>query len=382
VGKVVRLGIVRDFRDENWPSMDLCADQLLAHLSKVQEIAPSNLETPFKRRFQRFPFLGRMNAAFNADRILNRHLVLPRSIQGRSSEFEFVHIVDHSYAHLVSAIPQGRAGVYCHDLDAFRSILEPNKDPRPRWFRSLARRTLRGLQNAGVVFHSTMEVRRQLIEANLIPSENLIHAPYGVADEFTPDAVQPVDAIDPGLPTGTFLLHVGSHSPRKRIDVLLDVFAAVRQRSSGLKLIQVGPPWDQHYVERLSRLGIGQDVFQFSGLKREQLAELYRRAAVVLVPSDAEGFGLPVIEGLACGAIVIASDLPVLREVGGDAVIYRPVANIVAWVDAITRTLTESGFTPPRDLRLSQAARYTWKEHARVIGETYLGLRDKVSATR
>jgi glycosyltransferase involved in cell wall biosynthesis len=160
--------------------------------------------------------------------------------------------------------------------------------------------------------------------------------------------------------------------------VLLDVFAVLRQRNPGLKLVQIGPSWNQNYFEQIRKLGIGWDVLQFTGLKREQLAELYRRAAVVLVPSEAEGFGLPVIEALACGAAVIASDLPVLREVGGDAVVYCPVANVPAWVDALTRALGDPGFTPPRNLRLSQAARYTWKEHARVIGEAYLGLMDRV----
>jgi glycosyltransferase involved in cell wall biosynthesis len=85
---------------------------------------------------------------------------------------------------------------------------------------------------------------------------------------------------------------------------------------------------------------------------------------------------LPLIESLACGATVIASDIPVLREVGGEAAIYRPVANVSDWVDAIMRTLSDPGFAPPRDLRLSQAARYTWKEHARVIGEAYLSLKE------
>ena len=142
-----------------------------------------------------------------------------------------------------------------------------------------------------------------------------------------------------------------------RIDVLLDVFAGVRERHPDVKLVQVGPPWNQQSLERINRLGIGRGILQFSGLMREQLAELYRRAAEVLVPSEAEGFGLPVIEALACGATVIASgDIPVLREVGGDATLYRPVGDISAWVDAITRTLTETGFAPPRDLRLSHAA--------------------------
>jgi glycosyltransferase involved in cell wall biosynthesis len=377
----LRLGVVRDFRAEKWPSMDLCADQLLANLTSVQNVISTDLETPFQCRFQRLPVLGRKNAAFNADRLVNRHLILPQYLKRHSTNFDFVHIIDHSYAHLVTAMPPGRTGVYCHDLDAFRSIVEPGKDSRPWWFRSLAKRTLRGLRKAAVVFYSTREVRQQLIDARLVPAEKLVHAPYGVAAEFTPDAPLPMSLPDPGLPAGRFLLHVGSHSPRKRIDVLLDVFAAVRERCPGVKLVQVGPLWNRGYIEQIGRLGIEREVLQFSGLKRDQLAELYRRAAVVLVTSESEGFGLPVIESLACGAIVIASDLPVLREVGGHAVIYRPIANIPVWVDAVTHTLSDRGFAPPRELRLSQAARYTWKEHARIIGEAYLGLMNKVCVT-
>jgi glycosyltransferase involved in cell wall biosynthesis len=360
--------------------MDLCADQLLAHLPSLPHISSIDLETHFRRRFQRLPLLGRGKAAFNADRVINRHLVLPQYLKRRAAEFDFIHVVDHSYAHVVASMPPGRAGVYCHDLDAFQSILNPIQEPRPWWFRSLARRTLNGLKAAAVIFHNSREVGRQLLECGLAPAEKLIHSPLGVASEFTPNSAKPSCLPNPGLPP-SFLLHVGSHLPRKRIDVLLDVLAAARQRTPGLKLIQVGPPWNQRYLERINSLGIGPDVLQFTDLTRDQLAELYRRAAMVLVPSESEGFGLPIIESLACGAIVIASDLPVLREVGGDAVVFRPVADVPAWVDAVASTLSDPGFSPPRDVRLAQAARYTWKEHARVIGAAYLGLMDKVRST-
>jgi glycosyltransferase involved in cell wall biosynthesis len=362
--------------------MDLCADQLLAYLPTVPDLTPSDLETPFRRRFQRLPILGRKAAAFNADRVINRHLVLPRHLRRYAASFDFVHVVDHSYAHVVASLPPGRAGVYCHDLDAFRSILKPIQDPRPAWFRYLARRILRGLQTAVVVFHNSRDVGRQLIAAGIIPAAKLVHTPLGVAAEFTPDASSPISLPSPGLPPGPFLLHVGSHDPRKRIDVLLEVFAAVRKRSPGVKLVQVGPPFAQQYAGQINRLGIGQDVRQFTGLMRNQLADLYRRAAVVLVPSEAEGFGLPVIESLACGGIVVASDIPVLREVGGEAVVYRAAADIPAWADAVARALAEPGFAPPRNLRLSHASRYSWREHARVIGETYLGLMESACSAR
>ncbi|MDB5311172.1 MAG: glycosyltransferase family 1 protein [Gemmataceae bacterium] len=368
-----RLAVVRDARAEGWPSMDLCADQLLAHLQAAAPgLTPADLEAPFHRTFQRVPVVGRRNAAFNADRLVYRHLTLPRFLRRGAAGFDLFHVVDHTYAHAVHALPLGRAGVYCHDLVAFRSLLEPEHDRRPWWFRQLAARTLWGLQAAAVVFHSTGPVRDEILRHRLVDPSRLVHAPYGVSAEFTPDPAGPVDLPAPtDLP---FLLHVSSNVPRKRVDVLLDVFAAVRTAAPGLQLVQVGGPWPPHLLAQIDRLGIRPYVTQVRGLSRGQLAELYRRAAAVLVPSEAEGFGLPVIEALACGSVVVASDIPALREVGGDAAVYRPVADVPAWADAVRRVIHEPGFAPPRDARLAAAARYSWKEHAAVIGRAYLSL--------
>ena len=92
--------------------------------------------------------------------------------------------------------------------------------------------------------------------------------------------------------------------------------------------------------------------------------------------SEAEGFGLPIIEALACGAPVVASDLPVLREVGADACTYAPVGDVPAWVEAVTSVLTAPDEQPPRDVRLARAAHFTWEAHTRTILDAYLGLLD------
>lgn len=368
----LRLAVVRDPRAEGWPSMDLCADELLAHLPP--RVAAADLDPPFPRWARRLPLARHRRAALNADRLLNRHLVLPMFLRRRAADHDFFHMVDHSYAHGVLALPPGRCGVYCHDLDAFRSVLEPLTEPRPWWFRRLAARTLRGLRAAAVVFHGTAAVRAELLRHALVDPARLVHAPYGVAAEFTPEPGTPVVMPNPGVPPGPFLLHVGSHAPRKRIDVLLDVFAAVRKHVPAVRLVQVGPPWSPALADRIDRLGIGAGVVRFAGLSRVQLAELYRRAAVVLVPSEAEGFGLPVIEALACAAAVVASDIPALREVGGDAAIFRPVADVPAWAAAVSAVLADPAAAPPRDTRLSRAARFSWQEHARVIADTYFTL--------
>jgi glycosyltransferase involved in cell wall biosynthesis len=345
--------------------MDLCADELLVHLAAVPGVEAQEIAPPFRRRLSRLP--GR--ATFNADRLLNRHLDLPRFARCAARRFDFVHVVDHSYAHVVLHLPPSRAGVYCHDLDAFRCLLDASRDPRPWWFRRIAHRILTGLRRAAVVFHSTAAVHDELLCHGLVEPDRLVCAPYGVAADFTPHTIPVEQAVNT---IGPFLLHVGVNVPRKRLDVLLDVFAAVRSRVPGLRLVQVGGPWPAPLAERIARLGIGPSIVQVHGLTRPQLADLYRRAVAVLVTSEAEGFGLPVVEALACGTAVIASDLPTLREAGGEAATYCPVGDVPAWVDAVTRRLHSPSGTV--ESRVRHAARFSWREHARIIGETYLRL--------
>src|SRR5437763_576047 len=370
------LAVMRDFAEEGWPSMDLAAEMLLAHVPaaglRAEHVAP-----PFRRPLRRLAGLVGAGRVHNAHRLLNRHWTYPRHARALRGRYDLFHVVDHSYAQLVHALPADRTGVYCHDLDAFRCLLDPAAEPRPRWFRAMARRVLAGLQKAAVVFHSTLSVRRALERRGLVDPARLVHAPYGTAPEFRPEP----SAADPA-PPGPFVLHVGSCAARKRVDVLLDVFAAACARRPELQLVQVGGEWTPAQRGQIERLRIAPAVEQRRGISRTDLAGLYRRAALVLQPSEAEGFGLPVVEALACGAAVVASDIPTLREAGGPAAVFCPVADVPTWADAVCRVLTDPGSAPPWAARLAQAARYSWHEHARVIGEAYLRLRGQETGDR
>jgi glycosyltransferase involved in cell wall biosynthesis len=369
----LRLAVVCDFPEEGWPSMDLAAEMLLRGVESGhrEAVRAGRVCPPFRRRLGLLPGLGRTRLAVNADRLLNRFWDYPRHLRRRVGEFDAFHVCDHSYAQLVHSLPADRTGVYCHDLDTFRCLLEPRRERRPRWFRALARSTLKGLQKAAVVFFSTREVGEQLRRFEVADPARLVQAPLGVCPEFKPAPDEDEPHPSPPVEGRPFLLHVGSCIPRKRIDVLLDVFAEVRRRRPGLTLVQVGGEWTPGQREQLARLGIEAAVMQLRGLERSRLAEFYRRAALVLQPSEAEGFGLPVVEALACGAAVIASDLPVLREVGGDAALFRPVADVAAWADAVCRVLEDADAAPPRRVRLEQAQRYSWAAHARTIVIAY-----------
>jgi glycosyltransferase involved in cell wall biosynthesis len=353
--------------------MDLTAAMLVEAASRIApDVSAVRVLPPFARLFSRLSFLGRARPAFNADRLWNRMLRYPRHARRLAGDFDAFHVADHSYAQLVHALPARRTGVFCHDLDAFRCLLEPERDPRPAWFRAVARRVLSGLRRAAVVFHNSRTVGDEILRHDLVPQEHLVHAPLGVAPEFRPaPAGEPLPG---GVAPGAYLLHVGSCIPRKRIDSLLATFAGARAARPGLRLVQVGGEWTGEQQALIARLGIGDALMQLRGIDRSSLAVLYRGAALVLQPSDAEGFGLPVVEALACGAPVLSSDIPVLREVGGEAVLYCSAGDVVAWGRTATAVLSGSLPVPPVSARLAQAARFSWEAQARVIVGAYRDL--------
>lgn len=390
----MHLAVLCDLLEEDWPSMDLVAEMLLQHLDSapVSNLEATRICPPMIERMRRLPFVGDTRLAHNADRLLNRFWDYPRVLPVLRRRFDCFHVADHSYARLVNDLPARQTGVYCHDLDAFRCLLEPERCRRPIWFRRMAQQTLRGLQRAAIVFYSTQAVRREMEQFGLVDPARLVQAPYGIAEEFSSEPVEPAGAASQAflrstrrdgptqaqvtdllarLPGSPYLMHVGSCIPRKRIDVLLEVFAAVRQAHGNLCLLQVGGEWTPDQRAQIKRHDLGKSVVQLRGLNRQVLAALYRQARLVLQPSDSEGFGLPVIEALACGSVVVASDLPVLREVGGRAVVYCRCADVSAWVTTLLRLLVEPELAPPRTLRLSQARRYSWTSHALSIIQAY-----------
>jgi glycosyltransferase involved in cell wall biosynthesis len=360
------LAVICDAVEEGWPSMDYVAEMLVTHL---QHRHSARFETI--GIWPRFSNFGRRlspgKRGFNFDRGITRFVRYPASILRLRSSFDLFHIADHSYAHLAHLLPAHRVGVFCHDLDAFEAALRVDGG-QEGWRREMARLQLRGLQRAAIVFFSTNSIGERIRNEQLLAPERLVKAPYGIATEYWRPARQTLPAVRP-----PYLLHVGGNFPRKRLDVLFDVFAEVGRSHPELQLVQVGAKLGDTEWAQIDRLGIRQRLTQLSGLSRSELASLYVGSRLVLIPSDREGFGLPLLEALASGATVLASDIPALREVGGDAATFAPVADVSAWVALVDQMLRGHAQAPP-DVRRSQAERYSWERHADVVASGYEGL--------
>jgi glycosyltransferase involved in cell wall biosynthesis len=382
----LEITVLCDGPDENWPSMDLAAEMLLRQwdANPSLNVVANRLSIRIPPVVRRLPGARSEKMALNADRAIARYLAYPIHAVAARRPGRLFHVVDHSYAHLVHALPGARTGVYCHDLDAFLPLVTAEKESWPRWRRSLARVLLAGMRSAAVVFHSTRDVGRALEGYGLVPRSRLVRAPYGVAPEFVArqDPADGADVVLSPLEGRPFLLHVGSGIARKRLDVLFEVFARLRASHPQLRLVQQGASLSAAQLAHVEQLGIGDALVQPPKLPRATLAGLYRRASLVLVTSDSEGFGFPVIEAMACGAMVLASDVPVLKEVGGTAALYAPVGDVPAWTAMARALLREEIEAPPKAVRLARAGEFTWDHHALTILEAYREVEESVGGVR
>ena len=378
--KPLRVAIVADFVEEGWPSMDLVADMLLDRLRADHgtAVAPELVRPALRRRVSRLS--GK--TAFNVDRVMNRFWDYPRVLSKLADSFDVFHIVDHSYAQLVHALPAERTLVTCHDLDTFRSVLKPAFEPRSAPYRAMTRRILAGLRKAGRIACDTEATRDALIQYAGVRPERTSVVHNGPHPSCTPrwEAAAEAEATRLiGRGHGLDLLHVGSTIERKRIDTLLRVFAALRPEFPGIRLIRVGGPMTAEQRALARDLGIEDRILSVPFLDRSTLAAIYRHCALLLLTSDREGFGLPALEALACGTPVVASNIPALREVGGAAVSFCEVDDVEDWRTRVATLLVERRDQPAawasrKAAGVQRAAAFSWSRYAAQIVPLYAEL--------
>ena len=254
--------------------------------------------------------------------------------------------------------------------------------------RALGRRLLEGMRAARKIVCVSTTTRNELVSAAAIPAERVVVVPNGVHPACSPRSEPDADRDAASLlgPAGGHrieLLHVGSTIPRKRVDVLLNVVAALRRKDPGVRLIQAGGAFTASQRRLAGRLGLDGHVAVLPFLTPRVLAAVYRRAALLLQTSDREGFGLPVAEAMACGTPVVASDVPALREVGGPATTYCPVGDVQRWTAAAAVLLEERADDPERWRArqaegIAWARRFDWQAHARATADIYRELLSSV----
>ena len=201
----------------------------------------------------------------------------------------------------------------------------------------------RAARKAKRVLTVSERTRRDLEGLYGVPSERIVVTPNGVDPVFTPS--------ESALQGHDYVLLVGAVQERKN-----PLAALAAAESAGLPLIVAGPSKDEALARELERRGA-----RIAGyVAEDELVELYRGAACLIQPSRFEGFGLPVLEAMACGTPVVAVPEPALQEVAGDAAVWAEEHELG---EGIRRAVAE------RDLLvaagLERARQFSWPETAR-----------------
>ncbi len=217
-----------------------------------------------------------------------------------------------------------------------------------------------GLGLATMFITPSRAVRAEAIDRFGIHPTRIVAIPLAASSFF-----KPVETPPPAGPP--YFLYVGALEPRKNLRMLLEAWREVRKRRevelvlAGRMRRDFGPPPQEESGLRI--LGEAPDA---------DLPELYGHAVAVLYPSFYEGFGLPVLEAMQCGAFVIASSDPALRETAGDGAILLDPRNPSAWVEAMAAALDDpEGAKPWRARALAQARRFSWECTAARTREVY-----------
>jgi glycosyltransferase involved in cell wall biosynthesis len=387
-GNLLRVAVLADMLEEGWPSMDLVADALVRELSRqnagaVQPTLVRPSLVPVIRRVRRGPDGG----GATADRVFSRFWLYRRALVGGIRRSDVFHVIDHSYAHLALSLPSGRAIVTCHDTDTFRGFVTPGpiETGLPRF---LVRRLAAGLARAALVVCPTRATATDLVGSGLAAEEQIRIVPYGVdLPACDADSSALADRLLQSPAPTTDILHVGSTIPRKRIDLVLESFAVLAARNGRVRLVRAGGPFTADQASHADRLGIAHRILVLPLLTRAALHAVYRRASLLMMTSDREGFGLPIVEAMAAGVPVLARDLPVFREIAGHTAEYVSTVNPAHWATAAERLLAErelatESWTARRERGLAHAARYSWTTYAAAMAALYRTVANRHRAVR
>ncbi|MGD0124548.1 MAG: glycosyltransferase family 1 protein [Terriglobia bacterium] len=300
-------------------------------------------------------------------------------IYSLSEQWEIARLARHAQLlhspHYNAPLPyRGKLVVTIHDLihltdSTFRRTLAARFYARPM-FHLVARR-------ADCIIANSEFTKQQIVEHLAVSPSKVSVAYLGVSEHFRPHDrneafLRAASLLGVSRP---YILFVGNLKPHKNLKTLLRAFAQICAHSDfDLQLVILGDDrkWKPGLVGESTSLGLAERVIFASHVPYQDLPWVYAAAETLVMPSLIEGFGLPVLEAMACGTPVVCSRAASLPEVAGDAAEYCEPASVDDLAMAIERVLRSSQFQATlRSKGLERAKLFSWEEFARRHCEVY-----------
>jgi len=229
----------------------------------------------------------------------------------------------------------------------------------------LRNRKKRAVLAADKVICISESVRSDVIEMYGLSQEHVVAIPLAYGDSFrvlSKEEIPPDFFVD-----RPFILYVGMRTHYKNFKTLLSAYAAWPRRNE-MRLLVIGDPWSKEEQKEISAAGLESNIVCRSAITDEELCALYNQALAFVYPSLSEGFGIPLLEAMACGCQIVASRIPTSMEVARDVPYFFDPLNKDELISALEAACFSEKIKSRRDDIL---ANYSWDRNAQATLKIY-----------
>ena len=231
------------------------------------------------------------------------------------------------------------------------------------------------VQEADAVICVSETTRQDVLRFYEIDSDSIYVVPNAYSDIFRQIKQHGDDSEI--MTKQPFLLYVGTRAHYKNFDRLIHAYSEWIYRKE-VALVVVGNSWSADEELRLTELGIQDRVHLLTDVDDEELCQLYNLAVAFVYPSLYEGFGIPLLEAMACGCPVIATHIPSTIEVAGESPIYFEPTEVDELVNAFDVALSEGRDSERTKAGLERVKQYSWAKTAAQTLEVYRAISERI----
>jgi glycosyltransferase involved in cell wall biosynthesis len=264
-----------------------------------------------------------------------------------------------------------RSVVTVHDLIHLHTISKRSFVKRTYVTRVLSH----SVRHAGAIITISQYAKNDIVSAFSVDPDRITVVPLAVSSDFQPAESKVIQDFRTRFNIGgSYVLYVGNIKPHKNFTLLVHAMRAIVEHDPNVTLVCVGERFSNNQTihAEIQELGLASCIREVGFLSRRDLVAAYSGASVHVLPSDHEGFGLPVLEAMACGAPVVVSDSGALPEVAGDAAILFRAGSRQSLECALLNVLSN----PARRTDLivkgkANVSRFSWEKTAQHTLEVY-----------
>lgn len=366
--RVDKITIFRDFPEDRRRSMDIYSDNIYKYLIKI------NTSIPLTNFIPKISYLGNWFGNHLLTKMrFSRYFTYPiLAYQNRSI---VNHIIDQSYGHLLYTLPYRNSIITIHDIIpilAWEKQIEGLSYPNNPL---LMKFSLSKVNKARYIIAVSQNTKNDLMKFCSIQESKIKVIHCGVSNIFEKYSIEKKELIrkNLGLPDhNTKLVFIVGENSYKNQETSIKIINELEKRNfSQINLVTLG--LSVEYVNKLkSKTPLKNKIFMFNNLSEKEIVDLYNSVDCLLFPSLYEGFGLPVLEAMACGIPVVCSNAASLPEIAKDAAILASPFDIIKMSDGIEMLFKNNQFKNELiEKGLKNALNFTWEKCAIEINKLY-----------